>query len=274
MFEILSDYLQKKCIFLYSAIDLEDCNIIKPYLLEKEGIREGTVMIFAVPYFTPACEAPQRNLSAYAVSRDYHLFFRDLFREWIPLLQKQFPTNRFVGFADHSPIAEVDAAVRAGLGVLGKNGLLITEQYSSYVFLGELITDAKFGKPAQVLRSCEDCGRCRSACPASNGAVCLSALTQKKGILTKEEQILIQCNGSVWGCDICQQSCPHTENAIRAGSIYTKIPFFLQDTVSQVTEEMLDAFTKEAFEQRAFAWRGRPTVERNIKLMRKEEPPC
>ena len=274
MFEILSNFLQKKRIFLYSPIDLKDCAVIRPYLLEKAGIHAGTALILAVPYFTPACEDPGRNLSAYAVSRDYHLFFQELFSEWIPLLQAQFPKNRFVGFADHSPIAEVDAAARAGLGVVGENGLLITEQYSSYVFLGELITDAQFGTPSRAVRRCEACGRCRSACPVSDKDHCLSALTQKKGSLTGEEQKLVQSNGSVWGCDRCQQVCPHTVKAIRSGSIYTTIPFFLRDALPKVTEDTLNGFTKEAFEQRAYAWRGRSTVERNVKLMRKDEPIC
>jgi len=122
-----------------APLPLSACTVTRPYLLERAGIADGTVFIFAVPYYTTSCDTAARNISSYAVSRDYHLFFRDLFSRVLPALQAQFPTHRFAGFTDHSPIAEGEAAVRAGLGSFGQNHLFLTPQHGSFVFLGEII---------------------------------------------------------------------------------------------------------------------------------------
>ena len=189
MRELISQMLKERGILLCAPLSLSDCSIQKPYLLQREGIpADGTAFLFAVPYYTAFCDDPARNISAYAVSADYHLFFRQLFDEILPILRARFPQHRFAGFTDHSPIAEVEAAVRAGLGVLGCNRLLLTKAYSSYVFIGEILTDAQTDAPAGPLRRCTACGACHSACPVSLGEGCLSALTQKKGELDESMQ--------------------------------------------------------------------------------------
>ena len=266
MFSFLCDFFKKNNIDCFAPIPLSACKILRPYLLEHAGITDGTAVMLAIPYFTRAAASEDRNLSAYAVSRDYHGFFKQLFDELIPLLQATYPAFRFAGFADHSPIAEADAAARAGLGVIGRNNLLITERYSSYVFLGELVTDARLDCTLSELRYCEDCGACRRACPLNEIGTCLSALTQKKGELSKDEQNTVRKYGSVWGCDLCQEVCPHTKRALKDGSIFSPIPYFSQDTIPHLTAERLDAMSDTEFSSRAYAWRGRDTIARNLKL--------
>ena len=275
MFAILSNFFQEKGIKYFSPIALADCKVVRPYLLERAGISEGTAVLFAVPYLSRDGIDPERNLSAYSVPRDYHLYFERLFSELLTQLRNAFPKHRFVGFSDHSPIDEVDAAARAGLGVVGKNHLLITPDYASFVFLGELVTDAKLDATPKPVSYCEDCGACMHACPASACGGCLSALTQKKGDLTNGEKAAIVSYGSVWGCDLCQTVCPHTKRALDAGTIFTPIPFFTKQTLPRLTLERLDAMSDEEFSQRAYAWRGRKTIRRNLLLMReKGEPKC
>ena len=227
--------------------------------------------MIAVPYFTRACLSPDRNLSAYAVSRDYHGFFEAFFAELLPVLRQKYPNERFAGFADHSPVAELQAAAHAGLGVIGKNGLLITEKYSSYVFLGELITSAHLPAQTRPIASCIGCGKCRTACPMEKIGTCLSALTQKKGELTEAEAADLLAYGSVWGCDLCQEVCPYTQKAIRNGTIFTKIPYFEVDCIPRLTLKILDEMSDEQFASRAYSWRGRETIRRNLALMEKAE---
>ncbi len=267
MFHFLSEFFQKNSIHCIAPIRLSDCRITKPYLLERCGIQSGTVFIFAVPYFTKTCEDPHRNISAYAISKDYHIFFRGLFDELIPQLREKFPQNRFVGFADHSPINEIDAAVRAGLGVLGKNHMLLTPLYSSYVFLGEIITDAELPAKALPLRFCSACGACQQVCPANACGTCLSALTQKKGVLTDSEANLIRKQKIAWGCDLCQAVCPHTQKALESGTIYTPIPFFEEDPIAHLTVDRINTMTQEVFDARAYSWRGKDPILRNLKLI-------
>lgn len=266
MLTFLSSFFEKELIDCYAPIPLSACRVVRPYLLEKAGIEDGTVIIMAVPYFSSASNAHDRNISAYAVSRDYHLFYRNLFERLLEVLRAAYPQNKFAAFADHSPIDEPDAAARAGLGKIGKNHLLITPKYSSYVFLGELITDAILPCLPSPVIECENCGRCLSACPMEECGTCLSALTQKKGELTAHEKECILKHGSLWGCDICQQVCPHTQKAIKSRSIESPIPFFGENATPHLTVKAIEEMSEVEFSMRAYSWRGRNTILRNLKL--------
>ena len=276
MFEKLLIFLQKKNIDLLGTVPLSACRIIRPHLLERANIRGGTVLMMAVPYFTAACEDENKCISSYAVSRDYHLFFEELFKELLPYLERNFPNNRFVAFADHSPISELHAAARAGLGVIGKNGLLLTEKYGSYVFLGEIITDMEIPCEMQPVLLCQDCGACASACPSgvNEKSRCLSALSQKKGKLDEKEQKLLLATNTVWGCDRCQECCPYNHRAKTAGTIYSPIPFFNNDTLPSPTSEEIENMSDADFASRAYSWRGRETIMRNLHIREKGDIQC
>ncbi len=271
----LHAYLAPHGIELSGVLPLSDCILKRPYLLERAGFDTSDrarlfVQMFAIPYHTPAADASDRNLSAYAVCEDYHVFVRELGETLLAALQADFPDNRFALFADHSPIDEIEAAIAAGLGVRGKNRLLLTERYSSYVFLAELVTDLALSPtPTPLppeLRVCHGCDKCISACPmTAEGGECRSALTQKKGALSEDEQAALVRFPSVWGCDICQEVCPYTAHARARGTIWSPIPFFHQNTLSRLTVELLDGMSEAEFARRAYAWRGRDTVRRNLK---------
>lgn len=261
------------------AIPLSVCRPAKTYLLERAGISvAGTAILFAVPYvMTADVGDPRRNLSLYAVPKDYHGYMKELEAAVLPRLREAYPDLTFALFADHSPIMEVDAAARAGLGVLGMNGLLLTPEYGSFVFIGELITDADYtlvtGEPIPDFPAdpprCEGCGLCVKACPAGcragDRSGCLSALTQKKGELTPEEADAIIKGGLVWGCDACQLACPHNRAVIEDGRD-TPVPYFRKDRLIRADAEALAAMDDAAFKARAYSWRGRAVIERNIRL--------
>ena len=67
---------------------------------------------------------------------------------------------------------------------------------------------------------------------------------------------------TVWGCDLCQSSCPHNNEPK-----ITPLAFFREDRITRLTRERLNAMSKAEFNDRAFAWRGRKTVERNLDLL-------
>ncbi len=275
MFAFLSEFLQKKQITTFAALPLSSCRITRPYLLERVGIAEGNVLMLAVPYLTPDANAPDRNLSAYAVSRDYHRFFEALFRALLQELNTRFPQYRHAAFADHSPIDEVAAGAMAGLGVIGANHLLITEKYASYVFLGEVITTAPLPTAVYEIRTCQNCGACQAACPTLTKRLpCLSALTQEKREMSDAELALLRAHPLVWGCDLCQEVCPYTKAARARGEIYSPIPFFHEAPIAHLELAALDAMSDEEFCARAYAWRGRPTVRRNLMIKEKGEPSC
>ncbi len=262
---LIGEILKDEKIEYFSAVPLEACKIGREYLLTKNDFTEDCVaIVFAVPYFLPTGDGC--NVSVYAVPRDYHLYFSELFERIIPRICEKFPKNKFVGFSDHSPIDEVHAAALGGLGVIGKNRLLITEKYSSFVFLGEIITDLHIETELHEIRGCENCGRCAESCPFSISGECLSELNQKKGMLTEGETAIIKESRIAWGCDVCQNVCPHTEKAVRSGTIITPIDYFRENRIEKLTSDDVQNMTDEEFSRRAYSWRKRETILRNLSI--------
>ena len=263
----LMDFFHCEGIELFSVLDFKDARVINENKINKHvNFTPKSILIFALPYYVGDIKGG--NISKYAFSKDYHLYFKDLSGRLISLLSKRYPTNSFLAFADSSPIDERHAASVSGLGIIGKNGLLITEKYGSYVFLGEVISDLEaseyFGTHAvlHTPSSCIGCNRCLSACPANRSFIdCLSQVTQKKGELTSEEAMAITTYGSVWGCDICQSVCPHNQNIAK-----TPIHFFHEEIIHFLDTKLLQTMTKEEFSKRAWAWRGKNTLLRNLKI--------
>lgn len=260
--------LRSEGIELVKPIPLNKCAITKEYLLEKAGITDGTAIMFAMPYLSENCT--EHNISLYAVPMDYHYYFSGLKERIIPKLKERFPEKKIEMFTDHSPFDERDAAALAGLGVIGKNQMLITDRYSSYVFIGEIVTDLIIDCPDTLDKPsyCIGCGKCLKECPINNdGIMCLSAVTQKKGELTEEEKRAMIKYGCAWGCDICQEVCPYTLNAKKSKTIYTKIPFFNTDLTPVLSYRSIENMPDEDFKKRAYAWRKKETILRNLDLL-------
>ena len=271
MNDIIRQMFEKEGITLCAVLDAADCTLRLARLLEQKELTFRSAILFAVPYFGGWPE----NLSAYAAPRDYHLYMRQLQERLCPVLEEQYSPHRFVGFSDHSPIDERAAAVKAGLGVFGRNGLILTKPYSSLVFLGEILSDAPAEllglDPVQPFSGCLNCGACLAACPTGilrgEGEVCLSELTQRKGELTPEEQTAIRQSGCAWGCDLCQKVCPYTRTAEQAGTLYSAIPFFQEERIEKLDRATVESMGKQTFVARAFAWRGKKTILRNLQIL-------
>ncbi|MBE6544063.1 MAG: epoxyqueuosine reductase [Ruminococcaceae bacterium] len=266
----LDDFFELHNIELYAAVDYKNIKVIDPQKLQRcVDFSPRSVLVMAVPYYIG--EIKNRNISLYAVANDYHLYFKDLFSELISFLEDRYPNNKFAAFADSSPIDERHAAAIAGIGIIGKNGLLITEKYGSYVFLGEVISDlepsAFFGKIPELfpIRHCRGCNLCKSSCPMEKHGVCLSELSQKKGELTYDEALIIKENGSAWGCDLCQTPCPHNKNVK-----ISPIDFFHKDIIGCLDRQTVENMPSVEFKKRAWAWRGKKTILRNIDFFNNE----
>ena len=246
----------------FGIIPFSECEILKPHLIEKANIAPKTAIMLLAPYYVEGLS--NRNVSLYAVSRDYHTYFTNMFNDAIPKLKEIYPDNSFVGFADHSPINEVAAASKAGLGAVGDNNLLINHIYGSYIFIGEILSDLPFSEGYRTgngnIAECLHCGQCKEKCPKTDA--CLSAITQKKGDLTSEEKTLIIENGCAWGCDICQAVCPMNE-----GIRETEIDFFKADLLPNIDAEKINSMSDDEFKSRAYSWRGRGCILRNLDLL-------
>lgn len=269
----MRSFFEERHIEYYACIPLSKCKVYKKYLLERASLTEdSSVIMMLLPYRS---ERAPKNISVYASVKDYHKYVELLREEATKYILSRYPTARVELFADHSPIDEVHASCISGLGFIGDNGLLINEKYSSFVFLCEIITSLspselglEYAKDAEVKR-CYGCGACHRACPSHcmdesdprPKSECLSAITQKKGELTKSEIALMLENNTIWGCDVCQSVCPYTKNAE-----YTPIDFFKEDVIVSLDSHTLEKMSDEELSERPFMWRGKDVVMRNIRL--------
>lgn len=267
---LIDEFFEAEKIEYFSVLSYSDCKTTRDDIISREDLTPRSVIIFLIPYYS----GETVNISRYAASKDYHLFVRGVTDRLTAFLKKHYPDSKSKGYGDHSPIDERHAALIGGLGVLGKNQLLINEKYGSYVFIAEVITDLEpsilsADAPSEI-RDCENCGKCLKGCPTgklcTNTAPCLSEITQRKGELSDREAELIRKSNTAWGCDECQSVCPYNKNPQK-----TPIRFFYEDRIEELTEDMLSSMDKKAFMERAFAWRGRKTVERNLKILANEK---
>ena len=236
---------------------------INPYLIMENA---KSVIVFLIPY---KVKNKITNLSDYAKGIDYHIIAKKISDCVCEYLESKGFSGK--SFCDNGNLDDRYLAYRAGLGVYGKNRLLINKKYGTYTFIGYIITDCNFDENEPVTGGCLGCGKCIKSCPG--GAIsekgidcnrCASYLTQKKGELTKEEENIIKNSGYVWGCDVCQSVCPMNKN-----TEYSSIDEFISGTVDELVDEGLS--NKEfmnKYKNRAFAWRGAGVIRRNLKISR------
>ena len=235
---------------------------------EELCLNPRTVLVAAFPYY--AGDRPG-NLSLYARGRDYHQVVTGRLNTVCDFLREKYENGLFLPAADNSPLPERQAAWRCGVGLRGKNGLVILPPYGTYVFLGTILTDQALDLPPSAPSpDCVGCGKCVAACPG--GALgesgvelsrCLSELTQKKGDLTGEEAALVKAHPLIWGCDTCQRVCPYN-----AQPALSPLPEFREDLVDALDGADLEGLTNRTFRDkygdRAFAWRGPAPLRRNL----------
>lgn len=220
-----------------------------------------SILVALFPYYLGEEAYENSNISRYAVVPDYNDFMQERLQGAALQMKSAYPDEEFEAFCGNSPISEVYAAQKAGLGSKGRNGLLLTEHYGSWVFIGEIITTMSLRPASRELSLCDDCDLCIRACPAGaltqegfHAEKCLSAISQQKKPLTPEQEDLIRATGCAWGCDICQKACPKN-----IGAAKTEIDLFLNG--AKVRAEHGDAL-----QGRAYGWRGAKIIERNLDL--------
>lgn len=231
------------------------------YLADRYTGARVTLCAFAVPYYV---EDARRNISVYAVPQDYHLYFDGLFARLYEYAALHLPDVSLRAFSDTSPFDERALAAACGLGSVGDNGLLINPLYGSYVFLGSIVCSASLTPPAGAAggeRQCTHCGACSAACPSPG--LCLSRITQTKGELSGEHIQMIKDGGCAWGCDICQSVCPANAGVPESG-----IEFFRVGRIPWLTPQTVRDMSKEQFARRAYAWKGRACILRNLEILK------
>lgn len=158
-------------------------------------------------------EAPV--VSKYAYGEDYHFVMKRKLKDLLEFIQEEIGETAGRAFVDSAPVLDRAWARNAGLGWIGKNTMLISKDYGSFVFIGEIIVDLKLPADPMVKDYCGNCTMCIDACPTGaiiqpyvvNGSKCISYFTiEKKGGIP--DQFKDKFRNRVFGCDICQDVCP------------------------------------------------------------------
>lgn len=244
------------------------------------GVR--SIISVALNYYTPHPQSddPERGkIARYARGRDYHkVMTRKLkaFSRWLESIGEETRTRYY---SDTGPVQDKVWAQRAGLGWIAKNGNLITRDFGSWVFLGEILTNLYLTPDRPHTDHCGTCTRCLAACPT--GAIvhpgvidanrCIAYHTIENRETAIPSEIAERLSGWVAGCDICQEVCPWNQRFARETDVAEFQPHADHlaprlDELATLTEEEWDRrFTSSALRRiKAPMWRrnARANLER------------
>lgn len=209
-------------------------------------------------YYTPHQRlegAAYAKIARYGWGRDYHRVMQKKLRQLADWVRSQVPTSQVRYYADTGPVQDKFWAQQAGLGWIAKNGNLISRQYGSWIFLGELLTSLTLEADSPHTAHCGTCTRCIEACPTNAIAApsvvdanrCLAYHTIENRAPTLPDSITPHLQGWVAGCDICQDVCPWNQRFAQPTDIedFQPYPANLDPTLAELAQ-----MTPENWEQR------------------------
>ncbi|MFR9620217.1 MAG: tRNA epoxyqueuosine(34) reductase QueG [Rikenellaceae bacterium] len=204
-----------------------------------------SVIVCAVNYKNEYSLRNRGGVACYALMRDYHKSIRKMLKGLLQQLPNS-PSGRV--FVDSAPLLEKHHAVKAGLGWIGRQSLLITPTYGSFVLLGEIVIDAEVDHYDQPYLGggCGECRACLSVCPVcainDNRTIdarrCISARTVEMDDAGDESLA-----GWVFGCDECQMCCPHNRSTPLATNLHMT-PIITPPTMAEWRDMTPDDFDK------------------------------
>lgn len=179
-----------------------------------------SIIVVALNYYTPhehENDSDKGKISRYAWGDDYHDVLKDKLRALLAFIQAADADIEGKVCVDTAPIMDKAWAARAGLGWIGKHSNLITKDYGSWVFIGEIIINRELEYDTKTVENhCGSCTACLDACPTGaivepylvDSKACLSYATIELRADELPEKISTNLNGWLYGCDICQDVCP------------------------------------------------------------------
>lgn len=183
-----------------------------------EGAR--SVIVVLLNYYPTRLlpnSAPQ--IAKYAYGNDYHHIVKEKLRQLQQFIDSRTEQSCQI-CCDSAPMLERRWAERAGLGWIGKNGLLINPTLGSYTMIGEIVSTLPLDYDTPQANHCGRCTKCIDACPTHALAAdrtldarrCIAYLTiENRAELTDEQTA--QCGNRLFGCDACLDACPWNRRA-------------------------------------------------------------
>ncbi len=179
-----------------------------------------SVVVVALNYYTPdqhSNDPATGKISRYAWGDDYHDVVGSKLRALLSWIKEEVPDAEGKVCVDIQPLMDKAWAARAGLGWIGKHTNLITQEYGSWVFLGELLLNIELAYDGETIDDhCGTCTLCLDACPTKaitepyvvDSNKCISHATIELRAPEIPENVSANLEGWLYGCDICQDVCP------------------------------------------------------------------
>lgn len=201
--------------------------------------------------------------------KDYHHILRERLQKLEEFIQSRIPEAICKSMVDTGELVDRAVAQRAGIGWSGKNCSIITPEFGSYVYLGEMITNLPFEPDKPMEDKCGSCNKCVEVCPTGaliqggqlDAQKCIAFLTQTKGFLA--EPYREKLGNRLYGCDTCQTVCPENKGK----------DFHLHDEMEpdpEVAKPLLRPLLfisnrefKEKYGPVSGSWRGKKPIQRN-----------
>ncbi|WP_246943646.1 tRNA epoxyqueuosine(34) reductase QueG [Bacillus pinisoli] len=201
--------------------------------------------------------------------QDYHDVLRDRLKKLEAFLLERVPDCRLKSMVDTGELSDRAVAERAGIGWSGKNCAIITPEFGSYVYLGEMITTIPFIPDKPIEDNCGTCTKCIDACPTGalvqggqlDSNKCIAFITQIKGFIP--DQYREKIGNRLYGCDTCQLVCP--ENKGKDFHFHAEMepdPEIVKPLLKPLLSISNREF-KERFGPISGSWRGKKPIQRN-----------
>ncbi|TFD91881.1 tRNA epoxyqueuosine(34) reductase QueG [Jeotgalibacillus sp. R-1-5s-1] len=200
---------------------------------------------------------------------DYHTVLRDRLERLEHFIKERVPHARFKSMVDTGELVDRAVAERAGIGWSAKNCSIITPEYGSYVYLGEMITNLPFTSDQPMEDQCGTCNICVDVCPTGalvqggqlDSKKCIAFLTQTKGFLPDEYRTKI--GNRLYGCDTCQTVCPKNKGI----DLHLHEEFEPEPELTKPLLEPLLTISNRDFKEKyghmSGSWRGKKPIQRN-----------
>ena len=244
-----------------------------PELLLSEA---ESIIAIAIAYPSKMKDAPlsikgaRRGIFARASwGMDYHTVLPEKLALLEFFILTHIPDAKLRSMVDTGELSDRAVAERAGIGWSAKNCAVITPEFGSYVYLGEMVTSIPFAPSEQMEDQCGDCRLCLDICPTGalieggqlNAQRCIAFITQTKTMVPDEFRAKI--GNRIYGCDTCQTICPKNKGKANLHQEAFKPDPELVKPLLIPLLSMTNRSFKETYGHMSGAWRGKNPIQRN-----------
>tara|TARA_R110002033_G_scaffold358_17_gene3598 strand:- start:48440 stop:49366 length:927 start_codon:yes stop_codon:yes gene_type:complete len=246
--------------------------------LDPRLLVEGSksVISLLLNYYTEETQtADSYKISKYAYGQDYHHIIKSKLRQLQEFITEEIGEINGRAFVDSAPVLDKAWAAKSGLGWIGKNSNLLTQQVGSFYFIAELIVDIELEYDHAVTDHCGTCTACLDACPTQaivepyvvDGSKCISYFT-----IELKNELPSEMKGSfddwMFGCDVCQDVCPWNRfSKPHNEPLFNPNPDLLSMTKKDWEEITVDVFQK-VFKKSAVKRTKYDGLTRNIDFLK------